>query len=189
MLHSLFLPTSGNSHPLLSSRRIHTYKHLLELHADIPIPPHPHLLPWPRRPPPPSRLRPPCPHRPIQLSPNLAALKALEDTDDLHTFQQLHLQLHNANKETKTVHSVSTMKDLRVRMDTDVEQVLRKAQTVKAKLETLDKANVAHRKLPGSGMGTLADRMRTSMDGGMGTKLKELMDEIQELRTRMAAEY
>ncbi|KAJ0988048.1 hypothetical protein J5N97_006404 [Dioscorea zingiberensis] len=109
--------------------------------------------------------------------------------DDLHTLQQLHLQLHNANQETKTVHSATTMKDLRARMDADVEQVLRKARTVKAKLETLDKANLAHRKLPGCGVGTLADRTRTSVVGGLGTKLKELMGEFQELRTKMAAEY
>ncbi|KAJ0978006.1 hypothetical protein J5N97_013480 [Dioscorea zingiberensis] len=38
VLHSLFLPTSGDSRPLLlSSRHIRTYKHLFELHVGVPI--------------------------------------------------------------------------------------------------------------------------------------------------------
>ncbi|KAJ0965631.1 hypothetical protein J5N97_026769 [Dioscorea zingiberensis] len=36
MLHSLLLPTDSRP-PLLSSRHVHTYKHLLELHAGVPI--------------------------------------------------------------------------------------------------------------------------------------------------------
>lgn len=109
--------------------------------------------------------------------------------DDLRGLEKLYRRLQEANEESKTVHNAKTMKDLRARMDADIEQVLRRAKAVKGKLEALDRANAAHRKLPGCGPGTSADRTRTSVVSGLGKKLKDLMDDFQGLRTRIAAEY
>ncbi|KAM0933457.1 putative target SNARE coiled-coil domain, syntaxin domain, syntaxin/epimorphin [Dioscorea sansibarensis] len=107
---------------------------------------------------------------------------------DLQNLQHLHLQLHNTNQEAKTVLNLTTMKELRARMNSDVHQVIRQAKMVKTKLDELDKANLAHRRLPGCGPGTLAERTRTSVVGGLGSKLKKLMDEFQELRTEVVDE-
>ncbi|KAG1330070.1 syntaxin-124 [Cocos nucifera] len=109
--------------------------------------------------------------------------------DDLRGLEKLYRRLQEANEESKTAHNANTMKDLRARMDADIEQVLRRAKAVKGKLEALDRSNAAHRKLPGCGPGTSADRTRTSVVSGLGKKLKDLMDDFQGLRTRIAAEY
>jgi syntaxin 1B/2/3 len=74
-------------------------------------------------------------------------------------------------------------------MDIDVEQVLKRVKIIKGKLEALDRSNAAHRNIPGCGPGSSADRTRTSVVSGLGKKLKDLMDNFQDLRARMAAEY
>lgn len=109
--------------------------------------------------------------------------------DDLKGLEQLYRQLQDLNEETKLAHNAKMMKDLRSRMDRDIEQVLRKAKLVKGKLEALDRSNAANRKVPGCGPGSSTDRTRTSVVGGLGKKLKDLMDEFQGLRARIAAEY
>ncbi|XP_039116588.1 syntaxin-123-like [Dioscorea cayenensis subsp. rotundata] len=83
---------------------------------------------------------------------------------------------------------MTTMKDLRVRIESDAQQVRCQAKTVKMKLEELDKANMAHRRLLWCGPGTLAERTRTSIVGGLGSKLKKLIYEFHELRTEMVDE-
>ncbi|KAJ3686571.1 hypothetical protein LUZ61_015735 [Rhynchospora tenuis] len=109
--------------------------------------------------------------------------------EDLRSLEQLFRRLVQTNEETKTAHNAKTVKELRARMDADIGQVLRKAKGVKAKLEALDRSNAANRKLPGCGPGSSADRTRTSVVSGLGKKLKDLMDDFQGLRTRMADEY
>ncbi|KAG0488863.1 hypothetical protein HPP92_007506 [Vanilla planifolia] len=109
--------------------------------------------------------------------------------EDMKSLEQLYRRLQDLNEETKAAHSAKMMKDLRARMDADVEQVLRRAKVVKQKLESLDQANAAHRKLPGCGPGSSADRARSSVVAGLGKKLKDLMDDFQGLRARIAAEY
>lgn len=109
--------------------------------------------------------------------------------EDMRALEQLYRRLLQTNEETKTAHNAKTVKELRARMDGDVGQVLRKAKGVKAKLEALDRSNAANRKLPGCGPGSSADRTRTSVVSGLGKKLKDLMDDFQGLRTRMAEEY
>ncbi|XP_072960022.1 syntaxin-124-like [Typha angustifolia] len=109
--------------------------------------------------------------------------------DDLRSLEKLYRRLQDANEETKTAHTARTVKDLRARMDADIDAVLRRAKAVKGKLEALDKSNAAHRKLPGCGPGSSADRTRTSVVGGLGKKLKDLMDDFQGLRARIATEY
>ncbi|XP_011043281.1 PREDICTED: syntaxin-124 [Populus euphratica] len=108
---------------------------------------------------------------------------------DMKTVERLYRSLQEANEESKTVHNAKTMKNLRSRMDVDVEQVLKRVKIIKGKLEALDRSNVAHRNVPGCGPGSSTDRTRTSVVSGLGKKLKDLMDNFQDLRARMAAEY
>ena len=109
--------------------------------------------------------------------------------EDMKGLEQLYRRLQDLNEETKTAHNANMMKDLRSKMDKDIEQVLRRAKVVKGKLEALDRSNAANRKIPGCGPGSSADRTRTSVVGGLGKKLKDLMDNFQGLRGRIAAEY
>ncbi|XP_048447202.1 syntaxin-124-like [Pyrus x bretschneideri] len=109
--------------------------------------------------------------------------------EDMRQVERLYKQLQDANEESKTVHNAKTMKELRTRMDLDVEQVLKRVKIIKGKLEGLERSNAAHRNLPGCGPGSSADRTRTSVVSGLGKKLKDMMDDFQGLRARMTAEY
>ncbi|KAK2644188.1 hypothetical protein Ddye_019383 [Dipteronia dyeriana] len=109
--------------------------------------------------------------------------------EEMKGVEKLYKKLQEANEESKIVHNAKTMKELRSRMDMDVEQVLRKVKVVKAKLEALDRSNVASRNVPGCGPGSSADRTRTSVVGGLGKKLKDMMDDFQNFRNKMTAEY
>ncbi|KAJ6728658.1 SYNTAXIN-124-RELATED [Salix koriyanagi] len=109
--------------------------------------------------------------------------------EEMKTVERLYRSLQEANEECKTIHNAKTMKNLRSRMDTDVEQVLKRVKIIKGKLEALDRSNAAHRNIPGCGPGSSTDRTRTSVVSGLGKKLKDLMDNFQDLRARMSAEY
>ncbi|KAK3152472.1 hypothetical protein QOZ80_2BG0159320 [Eleusine coracana subsp. coracana] len=109
--------------------------------------------------------------------------------EDLRGLEALYRRLQSAHEESQTAHDARAVKALRARTDADVADVLRRARAVKAKLEALDRVNAASRRIPGCGPGSSTDRTRTSVVTGLGTKLKDLMDDFQGLRTRMAAEY
>ncbi|KAL5579327.1 hypothetical protein UlMin_011769 [Ulmus minor] len=109
--------------------------------------------------------------------------------EDMRQVEKLYRKLQEANEESKIVHNAKTMKELRSRMDTDVEQVLKRVKLIKGKLEALERSNAAHRNLPGSGPGSSADRTRTSVVSGLGKKLKNMMDDFQGLRGRLQSEY
>ncbi|CAN6683232.1 unnamed protein product [Malus baccata var. baccata] len=109
--------------------------------------------------------------------------------EDMRQVERLYKQLQDSNEESKTVHNAQTMKELRTRMDLDVEQVLKRVKIIKGKLEGLERSNAEHRNLPGCGPGSSADRTRTSVVSGLGKKLKDMMDDFQGLRARMTAEY
>lgn len=109
--------------------------------------------------------------------------------EDMKNVERLYKALQEANEESKTVHNAKTMKQLRARMDTDVEQVLKRVKIIKGKLEGLERSNAASRNIPGCGPGSSADRTRTSVVSGLGKKLKDLMDDFQGLRSKMQLEY
>lgn len=109
--------------------------------------------------------------------------------DDLKEIEHLQHKLSDAHEESKTAHTARSVKDLRARMDRDVGQALKKAKLIKVRLEALDRSNAANRSQPGCGPGSSADRTRTSVVAGLRKKLKEKMDEFQELRERINGEY
>ncbi|TYH68511.1 hypothetical protein ES332_D06G264500v1 [Gossypium tomentosum] len=109
--------------------------------------------------------------------------------EDMKGVEKLYKALQEANEECKTVHNAKTMKQLRSRMDSDVEQVLKRVKVIKGKLEALEKSNATSRNVPGCGPGSSSDRTRTSVVSGLGKKLKVMMDEFQSLRARMQSEY
>ncbi|CAL5428888.1 unnamed protein product [Camellia sinensis] len=109
--------------------------------------------------------------------------------EDMRDVKKLYKKLQESNEESKTVHNAKTMKELQARMDSDVSQVLKRVKVIKKKLEGLEQSNAAHRKLPRCGLGSSADRTRISVVSGLGKKLKDIMDDFQGLRGKMADEY
>ena len=95
----------------------------------------------------------------------------------------------NQMKRPKAAHNAKTVKDLRARMNSDVEHVLKRIKVIKRKLEALERSNAAHQKLPGCGPGSSADRTWTSVVSGLGNKLKDMMGDFVGLRAKMAEEY
>lgn len=108
---------------------------------------------------------------------------------DMRAVVQLYKRLQEANEENKLIHDAKSMKELRARMDSDVEQVLKLVKIIKGKLETLELSNAEQRKLPGCGAGSSSDRTRTSVLNGLAKKLKDMMDDFQGLRAKMGSEY
>ncbi|KAG6486696.1 hypothetical protein ZIOFF_055275 [Zingiber officinale] len=102
---------------------------------------------------------------------------------------QLLKNLQDANAESKTVLQAAAMKELKHRMDKDIDEVLRVARSVKSKLEELDRDNLANRKKPGCGKGSSVDRSRTATTVGLKNKLKERMNQFQALRETIQREY
>lgn len=109
--------------------------------------------------------------------------------NDMESVEGLSRKLQASHEESKTIHNAKTIKNLRDRMDKDVETVLKKAKLIKGKLEALDKANIASRRLPGCGQGSPTDRTRTSIVNGLRKKLKDMMAEFQLLRQKIMAEH
>ncbi|KAL8131226.1 syntaxin-132-like [Apium graveolens] len=98
-------------------------------------------------------------------------------------------KLKDANEESKSVTKASSMKAIRKRMEKDVDEVGKIARNVKAKIEALNKENLANRQKPGCGKGTGVDRSRTNMTNALTKKFRDLMIEFQTLRQRIDDEY
>ncbi|KAL0405436.1 UNVERIFIED_CONTAM: syntaxin [Sesamum latifolium] len=101
----------------------------------------------------------------------------------------LLVKLKDANEESKSVTKASSMKDIRKRMEKDVDEVGKIARNVKLKIEAINKENLANRQKPGSGKGTAVDRSRMTMTNALTKKFKDLMTEFQALRQRIDDEY
>ncbi|CAK9169470.1 unnamed protein product [Ilex paraguariensis] len=102
---------------------------------------------------------------------------------------ELLKKLKDANEESKSVTKASDMKAIRRRMEKDVDEVGKIARNVKAKLEGINKDNLANRQKPGCGKGTGVDRSRTNMTNALTKKFKDLMTEFQTLRQQIDDEY
>ncbi|KAI5059412.1 hypothetical protein GOP47_0025731 [Adiantum capillus-veneris] len=109
--------------------------------------------------------------------------------DEMEKVSLLLSELQRANEESKTVTRAQAMKALRERMDKKVGEILKKVKFIKAKLEELDKANIANRRIPGCEQGTSTDRTRMSVTNGLRVTLKDLMQDFQQLRQTMMTEY
>ncbi|XP_019249477.1 PREDICTED: syntaxin-132-like isoform X3 [Nicotiana attenuata] len=97
--------------------------------------------------------------------------------------------LKDANEESKSVTKASAMKAIRKRMEKDIDEVGKIARNVKAKIEAINKENLANRQKPGCGKGTSVDRSRTNMTNALTKKFRDIMIEFQTLRQRIDNEY
>ncbi|KAH6764682.1 syntaxin of plants 131 [Perilla frutescens var. hirtella] len=101
----------------------------------------------------------------------------------------LLMNLKEANEESKSVTKASSMKAIRKRMEKDVDEVRKIARNIKAKIEAINKDNLANRQKPGCGKGTAVDRSRMNMTNALTKKFKDLMTEFQTLRQKIEQEY
>ncbi|XP_054811942.1 syntaxin-132-like isoform X2 [Prosopis cineraria] len=98
-------------------------------------------------------------------------------------------KLKEANEESKSVTKASAMKAIKKRMEKDIDEVGKIARTVKAKIEAINKDNLANRQKPGCEKGTGVDRARMNMTSSLTKRFKDLMTEFQTLRQRIQDEY
>lgn len=66
---------------------------------------------------------------------------------EMEEITNLLLDLQQLNEETKSTHIAKVLRGLRDRMDSDMVAVLRKANIIKARLEALEKSNIANRSI------------------------------------------
>ncbi|XP_057507270.1 syntaxin-132-like isoform X1 [Actinidia eriantha] len=126
--------------------------------------------------------------------------KQMQDVEkQVDKVSELLKKLKDANEESKSVTKASAMKAIKKRMEKDVDEVGKIARAVKAKLEAINKDNLANRQKPGCGKGTGVDRSRTNMTKCIASagykfhsvtkKFRDLMIEFQTLRQRIQDEY
>ncbi|OAY35146.1 syntaxin-132 isoform X2 [Manihot esculenta] len=97
--------------------------------------------------------------------------------------------LKEANEESKSVTKASSMKAIKKRMEKDVDEVGKVARAVKAKLQAINKDNLANRQKPGCEKGTGVDRARMNVTNALSKKFRDLMTEFQTLRQKIQDEY
>ncbi|KAH1097862.1 hypothetical protein J1N35_014783 [Gossypium stocksii] len=98
-------------------------------------------------------------------------------------------KLKDANEESKSVTKASAMKAIKKRMEKDIDEVGKIARNVKARLQAINKDNLANRQKTGCEKGTSVDRSRTNVTNAMATNFKDLMIEFQTLRQKIQDEY
>lgn len=98
-------------------------------------------------------------------------------------------KLKDANEESKSVTKASAMKAIKKRMEKDIDEVGKIARNVKARLEAINKDNLANRQKPGCEKGTSIDRSRMNVTNAVAIKFKDLMTEFQTLRQNIQDEY
>ncbi|KAI7836172.1 hypothetical protein COHA_009939 [Chlorella ohadii] len=109
-------------------------------------------------------------------------------------------RLQEAHERSKTVTRSEEMKKLREQMQAslglylqslgeDITAVSKSADAIKKRLAELDRSNEQSLKRKGCGPGSSSERTRTAITGALKKKLKDLMGEFQDLRSRVNAEY
>ncbi|CAL9760892.1 unnamed protein product [Musa acuminata subsp. burmannicoides] len=94
-----------------------------------------------------------------------------------------HLKkLQEANENSKSATKASSMKTIRQQMEKDVDEVGKIAHKIKAKLQEIDRDNLANRNKPGCEKGTGVDRSRMALTAALKKKLKDRMNDFQNLR-------
>ncbi|CAL9089848.1 unnamed protein product [Musa acuminata var. zebrina] len=94
-----------------------------------------------------------------------------------------HLKkLQEANENSKSATKASSMKTIRQQMEKDVDEVGKIAHMIKTKLQEIDRDNLANRNKPGCEKGTGVDRSRMALTAALKKKLKDRMNDFQNLR-------
>ncbi|GER26985.1 syntaxin [Striga asiatica] len=101
-----------------------------------------------------------------------------------------HLRkLQNSHEESKAITKAAAMKEIKRKMEKDVDEVGIIARSIKSKIEELDRQNLESRKKAGCGQGSGIDRSRTATTVALKKKFKDRMSEFQTLREDIHQEY
>lgn len=109
-----------------------------------------------------------------------------KEMDDI---KHLLAKLKRSNEESRAATNASSIKSIRARMDANIAEVLHKAKFIKSKLESLDRANEANRAILGCELGSTTERTRINITNNVRKSLKDLMDDFQALRQKMAHQH
>ncbi|KAM7505118.1 hypothetical protein LguiB_004022 [Lonicera macranthoides] len=116
--------------------------------------------------------------------------KQVEEVDkEYGKLNKLLKKLQEAHEESRVITNAAAMKAIKQRMEKDVDEVQRIARTIKSKIETIDRENLANRQKPGFGKGTAVDRSRTATTVALKKKFKDKMTEFQTLRQYIHQEH
>eukprot|EP00884_Botryococcus_braunii_P007879 jgi/Botrbrau1/17092/Bobra.0399s0002.1 len=107
----------------------------------------------------------------------------------LANIRRNQVKLSEAHERSKTVTRSAEMKEIREKMQSDIDEVNKTAHQVKSKLEYLDKLNEQALNRKGTGPGSSSERTRTAITAALRKKLKDLMGDFQDLRQRLNEEY
>ncbi|KAL5200750.1 hypothetical protein ABZP36_021953 [Zizania latifolia] len=107
----------------------------------------------------------------------------------LDALTKLLKDLQNSNEESKVITKASAMKEIKKRMEKDINEVTKIARLAKSKVEKLNKDNAANREKPGFCKGSGVDRSRTTTTVSLTKKLRERISEFQILREAIQKEY
>ncbi|KAI3901143.1 hypothetical protein MKW92_051511 [Papaver armeniacum] len=116
--------------------------------------------------------------------------KQVEDIEkEIDKLSRILKKLQDENEESKSTSKAPTMKAIKQRMAKDVDEVSRIALLAKAKIEQLDKENLANWQKSGAGKGTAIERTRSASTLALKKKLRDKMSEFQTLRQTIHQEY
>ncbi|XP_078179229.1 syntaxin-132-like [Carex rostrata] len=107
----------------------------------------------------------------------------------IENLTKLLKNLQSSNEESKVVTKASAMKEIKLKMEKDVKEVIKIGRLAKSKLQALDEDNEANRQKPGCERGSGVDRSRTATTVALKKKLKERIGDFQTLREKINLEY
>lgn len=116
----------------------------------------------------------------VYLSKFFQEVDAIKST--MEEITSLLFDLQTLNQETKSTHSAKVLRGLRDRMESDMVTVLRKANVVRARLECLESSTTYKEN-------TAVGRTRASVTYGLRVKLKEMMNDFQDLRDKIVSDH
>ncbi|KAL4591901.1 hypothetical protein LXL04_004876 [Taraxacum kok-saghyz] len=123
----------------------------------------------------------------LDLDEHFRKVQAIEK--EFEKLNKLLKKLQDAHEESKSVTKAAAMKAIKKRMENDVEEVGRVARFIKAKIQELDRENLANRQKPGCGQGTGVERSRTATTLALKKKFKSKVTGFQALRENIHQEY
>ncbi|KAK4272330.1 hypothetical protein QN277_020901 [Acacia crassicarpa] len=124
-----------------------------------------------------------------ELSLDLFFKKVQEFDKQFERLGKLLRRLQDAHEESKAVTKAPAMKDIKQRMEKDVDEVKKIAYHIKTRIEELNRENLENRQKHGCGEGTGIDRSRIATTIALKKKLKDKMDEFQRMREIIHQEY
>ncbi|KAM7251286.1 hypothetical protein ACFE04_023169 [Oxalis oulophora] len=98
---------------------------------------------------------------------------------DMEDITNLLVDLHELNEQTKSTTSAKVLRGIKDRMNSDMVAILRKAKTIKSRLEPLDKCETKN----------AIDRTKVAVTYGLRVKLRDTMQDLRSLREKIVSDH